>query len=65
MAIEAAGVILMKDDPSDVPLALALAREVRRKIKQNLSWAAIYNVIALPIAAGVLYPSLGLLLKPS
>ncbi len=34
------------------------------KIKQNLSWAAIYNLIAIPIAAGVLYPSFGLLLRP-
>ena len=65
VAIETAGVILMKNDPADVPLALALAREVRRKIKQNLFWAAIYNVVAIPLAAGVLYPSLGILLKPA
>ncbi len=65
VAIETAGVILMKDDPADVPGALVLARRVRRKIKQNLFWAAIYNVIAIPLAAGVLYPSLGILLKPA
>jgi len=65
VAIETAGVILMKDDPADVPFALALAREVRRKIKQNLFWAAIYNVAAIPLAAGALYPSLGILLKPA
>jgi P-type Cu2+ transporter len=65
VAIETAGVILMKDDPADVPRALVLARRVRRKIVQNLFWAAIYNVAAIPIAAGVLYPSFGVLLKPA
>ena len=65
VAIETAGIILMKDDPADVPVALVLARRVRGKIKQNLFWAAIYNVIAIPLAAGVLYPSLGILLKPA
>ena len=65
VAIEAAGIILMKDDPADVPAALVLARRVHRKIKQNLFWAAIYNLIAIPLAGGVLYPSLGILLKPA
>jgi Cu2+-exporting ATPase len=65
VAIETAGVILMKDDPADVVGAVALARQVRRKIKQNLFWAAIYNVVAIPLAAGALYPSLGILLKPA
>jgi Cu2+-exporting ATPase len=65
VAIETAGVILMKDNPADVPAALVLARRVHRKIKQNLFWAAIYNLIAIPLAAGVLYPSLGILLKPA
>ena len=65
VAIETAGIILMKDDPADVPAALVLARRVHRKIKQNLFWAAIYNLIAIPLAAGVLYPSLGVLLKPA
>src|SRR6266702_2773510 len=65
VAIETAGVILMKDDPADVPVALVLARRVRRKIKQNLLWAATYNLMAIPLAAGVLYPSLGILLKPA
>jgi Cu2+-exporting ATPase len=65
VAIETAGVILMKNDPADVPRAIALARQVRRKIKQNLFWAAIYNVVAIPLAAGALYPSLGILLKPA
>jgi len=65
VAIETAGIILMKDDPADVPVALVLARRVHRKIKQNLFWAAIYNLIAIPLAAGALYPSLGILLKPA
>ena len=65
VAIETAGIILMKDDPADVPVALVLARRVRRKIKQNLLWAATYNLMAIPLAAGVLYPSLGILLKPA
>ena len=65
VAIETAGVILMKDDPADVPNALVLARRIQRKIKQNLFWAAIYNLIAIPVAAGVLYPSLRILLKPA
>src|SRR2546429_4131286 len=65
LAIQTAGIILMKDDPADVPAALVLARRVHRKIKQNLFWAVIYNLVAIPLAAGVLYPSLGILLKPA
>ena len=65
VAIETAGVVLMRDDPADVATALTLARRVRRKIKQNLFWAAIYNAIAIPVAAGALYPSLGILLQPA
>jgi P-type Cu2+ transporter len=65
VAVETAGIVLMRDDPADVARALVLARSVRTKIVQNLFWAAIYNVIAIPLAAGALYPSLGLLLKPA
>jgi Cu2+-exporting ATPase len=57
-------VVLVKDDPADVAWGIRLARAVRRKIKQNLFWAAIYNVLAIPIAAGLLYPSLGIQLRP-
>ncbi|GEM46686.1 copper-translocating P-type ATPase [Deinococcus cellulosilyticus NBRC 106333 = KACC 11606] len=64
VAIETAGVVLLQDNPAAVPVAIRLARAVNGKIKQNLFWAAIYNVLAIPVAAGVLYPSLGLLLKP-
>jgi Cu2+-exporting ATPase len=64
VAVETADVVLVKNDPSDVVGSIQLARKVRGKIKQNLFWAAIYNLIAIPIAAGVLYPSFGLLLRP-
>ncbi|MEJ7840506.1 MAG: heavy metal translocating P-type ATPase [Rubrobacter sp.] len=64
VAVETAGVVLMKDDPAAVAVAVTMARKVRGKIKQNLFWAAIYNVLAIPIAAGALYPSLGILLQP-
>jgi P-type Cu2+ transporter len=64
VAVEAADVVLVKNNPADVPKAIVLAREVRGKIKQNLFWAAIYNVIAIPIAAGALYPWTGVLLRP-
>jgi Cu2+-exporting ATPase len=64
VAVETADVVLVKNDPADVPRAIFLARQVRGKIKQNLFWAAIYNVIAIPVAAGVLYPWTGLLLRP-
>src|SRR5215470_10400335 len=64
VAVETADVVLVKNDPADVPRSIMLARRVRGKIKQNLFWAAIYNVIAIPIAAGALYPLLGVLLRP-
>ena len=64
VAVETADVVLVKNDPSDVSGSIQLARKVRGKIKQNLFWAAIYNLIAIPVAAGVLYPSFGLLLRP-
>jgi len=64
VAVETADIVLVRDNPADVGYALTIARAVRTKIKQNLFWAAIYNVLAIPIAAGVLYPSLGILLRP-
>ncbi|WP_020524850.1 heavy metal translocating P-type ATPase [Catelliglobosispora koreensis] len=64
VAVETADVVLVRDNPADAGYALVIARAVRRKIKQNLFWAAIYNLLAIPVAAGVLYPSLGLLLRP-
>ncbi len=64
VAIETADVVLMRSDPLDVPTALALGRGTLRKMRQNLGWAVGYNAIALPIAAGVFEPSLGLVLRP-
>lgn len=64
VAIDTADVVLMRSDPFDIVKALTLSRKVRSKIVQNLFWAAIYNVIAIPIAAGILYTSLGILLRP-
>ena len=64
VAVETADVVLVKSDPASVAVGIALARHVRGKIKQNLFWAAIYNVLAIPFAAGVLYPSYGVLLRP-
>jgi Cu2+-exporting ATPase len=54
----------MKSDPKDVLRAITLSRATVRTMKQNLFWASIYNVLAIPIAAGVLYPSTGLELRP-
>jgi Cu2+-exporting ATPase len=64
VAIETAKVVLMKSDPLDVVRAVRLSKATVRKMVQNLFWASIYNVIAIPVAAGVLYPSLGLELRP-
>ncbi len=64
VAIETADVVLMRSDPLDVAIALRIGRGTLRKMRQNLGWAVGYNVIALPIAAGVFVPSLGLVLRP-
>jgi Cu2+-exporting ATPase len=64
VAIEAADVILVRDDPADVPNVIALAKTVYRKMLQNLAWATGYNVIAIPLAAGVAV-SWGLVLSPA
>jgi Cu2+-exporting ATPase len=64
VAIESAGLILVKSDPLDVVKIIALSRASYRKMIQNLWWAAGYNIIALPLAAGVLAPW-GILLSPA
>jgi Cu2+-exporting ATPase len=64
VAIETADVVLMRSDPLDVPTALRIGRGTLRKMRQNLGWAVGYNVIALPIAAGVFEPAFGLVLRP-
>jgi Cu2+-exporting ATPase len=64
VAIETADVVLMRSDPLDVPVALAIGKGTLRKMRQNLGWAIGYNALALPIAAGVFASSLGLVLRP-
>jgi len=56
VAMESADVVLMKSDPFDIVAAIELSRATVRKMHQNLWWAVGYNVIAFPLAAGVLYP---------
>ena len=64
VAIETADLVLMRSDPLDVPIALRIARGTRRKMRENLAWAVGYNAVAIPIAAGVFAPWLGLVLRP-
>jgi Cu+-exporting ATPase len=65
LAVEAADVVLMRDDLRAVADTIALSRHTMRTMKQNLFWAFVYNVIGIPVAAGVLYPAFGLLLSPA
>ena len=65
VAVEAATVTLMRGDLMGVVDGIALSRQTMRIIRQNLFWAFIYNLIGIPIAAGVLYPRFGLLLSPA
>ena len=64
VAIETGNIVLMKSDPYDIVAAIRLSKATVTKMKQNLFWAAIYNVLAIPVAAGVFYTSLGWSLRP-
>jgi len=64
VAMETGSIVLMRDDLTDVVKALRLSRATIRKIRQNMFWALIYNVLGIPIAAGALYYSTGWLLSP-
>lgn len=64
VAVESADIILVRDSPADVDRAIDLARRTQRAITQNYAWAFGYNLLGVPIAAGVLYPWTGLLLSP-
>ena len=64
VAIEASDITLMQDDLLAVPRAIRLSFETMRTIRQNLFWAFIYNIIGIPVAAGLLYPFWGILLNP-
>ncbi|HEV8122854.1 MAG TPA: heavy metal translocating P-type ATPase [Gemmatimonadales bacterium] len=65
VAIEAGGITLMQNDLTGVPRALRLTRRTLGIIRQNLFWAFIYNLVGIPIAAGILYPGFGLRLSPA
>lgn len=65
VAIEASDVTLLSSDLRAVVTALALSRAVIRNIRQNLFWAFVYNIVGIPVAAGVLYPFFGVLLNPA
>ena len=64
VAVETGDVVLVKNDLADVLAAIKISRATMRTMKQNLFWAAIYNVVAIPVAAGVQYPASGLMLRP-
>ena len=64
IAAEAASVTLMRSDLAGVEQAIVLARKTMKTMKQNLFWAFVYNVVGIPVAAGVLYPAFGILLSP-
>ena len=64
VAVEAGDVVLVRSDPRDVPRIIRLSRATYRKMVQNLWWAAGYNIVAIPLAAGVLAP-IGIVLSPA
>ena len=64
IAIESADVVLMKNDLLDVVTGIRLSKSVIRNIKENLFWAFFYNIIGIPLAAGVFYAALGWKLSP-
>jgi Cu2+-exporting ATPase len=64
VAVEAGDVVLVRSDPRDVPRIIALSKATYRKMIQNLWWAAGYNIVAIPLAAGVLASS-GIVLQPA
>jgi P-type Cu2+ transporter len=64
VAVEAGDIVLVRNDPRDVPKVIDLSRASYRKMVQNLWWAAGYNIVAIPLAAGVLAPQ-GIILSPA
>ena len=64
VAMESAGLTLLKGDLRGIVRAINLARATMKNIKQNLVFAFVYNALGVPIAAGVLYPAFGMLLSP-
>ncbi|HLC85243.1 MAG TPA: heavy metal translocating P-type ATPase, partial [Candidatus Nanoarchaeia archaeon] len=64
VAIESGDIVLMRNDLIDVSRAIILSKQTMRKIRQNMFWALFYNILGIPVAAGVLYPFTGWLLSP-
>ncbi|MBI2662828.1 copper-translocating P-type ATPase [Candidatus Woesearchaeota archaeon] len=64
VAMESGSIVLMRNNLLDIPKAIRLSKMTMSKIKQNMFWALVYNILGIPIAAGVLYPSTGWLLSP-
>ena len=64
IAMDVAAMTIISSDLSKIPVAIKLSRQTVTTIKQNLFWAFIYNIVGIPIAAGVLYPFTGFLLNP-
>jgi P-type E1-E2 ATPase len=65
VAIESAGITLLGGSLTKLPAAISLAKSTMRIIKENLFWAFFYNIVSIPVAAGVLYPLFGVLLSPA
>ena len=65
VALEASDITILGDDLRSVPNSIGLSRATMRTIRQNLGWAFGYNVVLIPVAAGVLFPVFGLLLSPA
>ena len=64
LAQEAGDVLLLRAQPSSIPVAIDLARATIRVMRENLIWAVAYNVVGIPLAAGVFYPAFHILLSP-
>ena len=64
VAIESANIVILKGDINKVVKAIILSKKTMATIKGNLFWAFFYNILGIPIAAGILYPAFGLLLSP-
>jgi len=64
LAQEAGDVLLLRAQPASIPAALGLARQTLRIMRQNLAWAVGYNILGIPLAAGLLYPAFHILLTP-
>jgi P-type E1-E2 ATPase len=65
VALESADITLLGGDIAKVPHAIALSKKTMTTIKQNLFWAFIYNIVGIPLAAGLFYPIWGILLNPA